>query len=176
MTERRAEGPVCLVDVDAGGEPPRVPARASDGRPYVRAAVAVRVHRELVGVVDLPIHGEPDGGQLARLATAALRERIDDHLVADGLGPGVYSNCVQPRCQRDHKAFMARAPFATVVVASRDGEATLGDAIDSLLANEYPAFEIVVVDNASRGDGVRKLVESYADAARPVRYVREDRP
>src|SRR4051812_27116655 len=134
MTSRTA-GPVCLVDVEAGGgappPPPRPshrppharpppPACTSDGRPYVRAAVAVRVHRQLVGVIDLPLDGAPDGAELARLATAALRERIDAHLVDDGLGPGVYSNCVQPRCQREHKAFMARAPFATVVIASRD--------------------------------------------------------
>jgi glycosyltransferase involved in cell wall biosynthesis len=176
MASRSTQGPVCLVDVDAGGEPPRLPARASDGRPYVRAAVAVRVHHQIVGVVDLQIEGEPDGAELARLATAALQERINAHLVRDGLGPGVYSNCVEPRCQREHKAFMSCAPFASVVIATRDGEATLADTLDSLLANEYPAFEIVVVDNASRGDGVRALVETYAGAAHPVRYVREDRP
>src|SRR3954464_2973301 len=161
MTSRH-EGPVCLVDVEAGGEPPRPPACTSDGRPYTRPPFAWRVHRRLVGVVDLPVHGEPDGVELARLATAALQESIDEHLVRDGLGPGVYSNCVAPLCMREHKAFMTRAPYATVVVASRDGEATLGATLDSLLALEYPAFEIVVVDNASRGDGVRELVEKYA--------------
>src|SRR3954463_10468964 len=108
MTSRSA-GPVCLVDVEAGGraslgagggggDPPRPPACTSDGRPYTRAAVAVRVHRQLVGVVDLPVQGEPDGVVLARLGTAALQESIDEHLVRDGLGPGVYSNCVAPLC------------------------------------------------------------------------------
>src|SRR3954447_15860287 len=168
MTSRTA-GPVCLVDVEAGGggggpPPPPPPASTSAGRPYVRAAVAVRVHRQLVGVVDLPLDGAPDGAELARLATAVLQERIDAHLVADGLGPGVYSNCVAPRCLREHEAFMRRAPFAAIVIATRDGEATLGDTLDSLLALEYPAFEIVVVDNASHRDGVRELVERYADA------------
>src|SRR4051794_12582271 len=172
----RAAGPVCLVDVEAGGEPPRLPACTSDGRPFARAAVAVRVHRRLVGVVDLPVHGAPDGAELARVATAALQERIDAHLVRDGLGPGVYSNCVTPLCMREHRAFMAHAPFATVVIATRDGEATLGATLDSLLALEYPAFEVVVVDNASRGEGVRELVARYADAARTIRCVREDRP
>src|SRR3954447_24336883 len=105
MARRVAEAPVCLVDVEAGGEPPRPPARASDGRPYVRANVPVRLHRHPLRGVELPVRGEPDGALLAWLATAALRQRIDDHLMRDGLGPGVYSNCVAPLCQREHRGF-----------------------------------------------------------------------
>src|SRR5947209_17069369 len=136
----RAQGPVCLIDLELGTTLPQVPSRASDGRAYVRAAVAVRVHGELVGVVDLPIAGdEPDVEDLARLATGVVQERVDDHLVRDGLGPGVYSNCAPPRCRRDHASFLARAPFVSVVIATRDGEATLGDTLDSILACDYVA-------------------------------------
>src|SRR5437764_4670373 len=158
MASRRTDGPVCLIDLELGKALPEVARHTSDGRAYARAAIAVRVHGELVGVVDLPVEGdEPDVDRLARLATAAVQERVDHHLIRDGLGAGVYRNGGPPRCQRDHASFLARAPFVSIVIATRDGEATLGDCLDSLLACEYPAFEVIVVDNASRGDGVRTL-------------------
>ena len=170
------DGPVCLVDLEAGGPLPVPPACASDGRAFARAEVAVRVHGELVGVFDAPLDGAPDGAELARAATAALRERIDEHLRRDGLAPGVYRNGSAPRCLHDHAEFLERAPFASIIIASRDGDATLGECLDSLMALEYPAYEVIVVDNASRGDGVRSIVAGYADAPHAVRYVREDRP
>ena len=173
----RAAEPVWLVDLEAGGPPPELPARASDGRPYTRASVAVRVHGELVGVVDLELDPETsDGEDIARRATDAVRERIDAHLERDGLPAGVYRNGGPPRCLQEHRHFLERAPYVSVVIASRDGEATLADTLDSLMDLDYPAFEVVVVDNASRTGGVRALVADYADAPHPVRYVREDRP
>src|SRR3954453_16042066 len=175
-TRRSAVGPVCLVDYEVGGPVPEPQPHTSDGRPYARAAVAVRVHGELIGIYDMPIDGPPDGATLARFATAALQQRIDEHLQADGLRPGMLRNGSPPRCLRDHPRLLERAPFASVIIATRDGEATLGDCLDSLLALEYSAFEVIVVDNASRGDGVRELVADYAHERVPVRYVREDRP
>ena len=175
-TRRSAVGPVCLVDYEVGGPVPEPQPHTSDGRPYARAAVAVRVHGELIGIYDMPIDGPPDGATLARFATAALQQRIDEHLQADGLRPGMLRNGSPPRCLRDHARFLEHAPFVSVIIATRDGEATLGDCLDSLLALEYSAFEVIVVDNASRGDGVRELVARYGDERVPIRYVREERP
>src|SRR5205823_12650763 len=105
-----ARGPVCLVDLELGAPLPELPACTSDGQRYARAAVAVRVHHELIGVVDLPVVGErPDIDELARLATAALQERVNAHLRDDGLGPGVYRNGGPPRCLADHARFLASA-------------------------------------------------------------------
>jgi GT2 family glycosyltransferase len=175
-TERAAE-PVWLVDLEAGGPPPEPPASASDGQPYTRASVAVRVHGELVGVVDVDLDGgAADGEEVARRATEALRDRIDAHLERDGLAPGVYRNGGPPRCLHEHRRFLERAPLVSIVIASRDGEATLADTLDSLMDLDYPVFEVIVVDNASRGDGVRGVVAEYEGAPHPVRYVREDRP
>ncbi|TMM01307.1 MAG: glycosyltransferase [Actinobacteria bacterium] len=165
-------GPVCLLDVEPDAPAPAVPAHAADGRPYAGAAVAVRVHGELVGVVELPLDGEADGARLAARAADALRERIEAHLRADG--PPAPDGA-PPRCRREHARFLARAPAASVVVATRDGERTLGATLDALLALDYPRFEVLVVDNGSRGDGARSLVAERAEAAHPVRYVREPR-
>ena len=60
-------------------------------------------------------------------------------------------------------------PFVSVIVPVRDGESTIADCLDSILATDYPADrrEIVVVDNGS-SDGTTALIQ-----ARPVRYLRE---
>jgi O-antigen biosynthesis protein len=62
-------------------------------------------------------------------------------------------------------------PSVSVIVPVRDGESTIADCLDSILATDYPTDrrEIVVVDNGS-SDGTADLIR-----ARPVRYLREER-
>jgi cellulose synthase/poly-beta-1,6-N-acetylglucosamine synthase-like glycosyltransferase len=62
-------------------------------------------------------------------------------------------------------------PLVSVIVPVRDGESTIADCLDSILATDYPADrrEILVVDNAS-SDGTAPLIR-----ARPVRYLHESR-
>ncbi|MGW0923789.1 glycosyltransferase [Streptomyces sp. NPDC002755] len=68
----------------------------------------------------------------------------------------------------------AAVPFTTVVVATRERAGKLAHALDSLLAQDHPDFEIVVVDNAPVTDATRDLVElKYAER---VRYVTEPAP
>jgi cellulose synthase/poly-beta-1,6-N-acetylglucosamine synthase-like glycosyltransferase len=58
-----------------------------------------------------------------------------------------------------------------VIVPVLNGESTIADCLDALLATDYPADrrEILVIDNGS-GDGTAALCQ-----ARPVRYLREER-
>ena len=166
----RAPDAICLVEVDVGEPPPEVAQLARDGRPYSRAAVAVRVHGILVGVAELELASTgTDGAELAARAIDALSDEIEAHLLADG-------DPAQPSCRAEHERFLERAPFASVIVATRDGEPTLKGCLDSLLALDYPAYEVIVVDNASRGDGVRALVQDGYGADPRVSYVREERP
>ncbi|WP_328480322.1 glycosyltransferase [Streptomyces sp. NBC_00377] len=68
----------------------------------------------------------------------------------------------------------ARVPFTTVVVATRERAEKLAHALDSLLAQDHPDFEIVVVDNARVTHATRDLVRrKYAER---VRYVTEPMP
>lgn len=62
-------------------------------------------------------------------------------------------------------------PFVSVVVPVRDGESTIADCLDSILATDYPQDrrEILAVDNAST-DRTADLIR-----ARPVRYLHEPR-
>ncbi|MEW1869879.1 glycosyltransferase [Streptomyces caelestis] len=65
-------------------------------------------------------------------------------------------------------------PYASVVVATRERAGQLARALDSLLAQEHPRFEVVVVDNAPVTEGTRELVErEYGER---VRYVCEPAP
>ncbi|WP_217245565.1 glycosyltransferase family 2 protein [Streptomyces sp. AC602_WCS936] len=65
-------------------------------------------------------------------------------------------------------------PSASVVVATRERAGQLARALDSLLAQDHPDFEVVVVDNAPVTEETRELVErKYGER---VRYVCEPVP
>ncbi|MFJ8619237.1 glycosyltransferase [Streptomyces clavifer] len=70
----------------------------------------------------------------------------------------------------------AHAPRATVVVATRERPGQLARALDSLLAQDHPDFEIVVVDNAPVTTATRALVTGAAYRDRGVRYALEPVP
>jgi glycosyltransferase involved in cell wall biosynthesis len=56
-------------------------------------------------------------------------------------------------------------------IPARNGESFIGRAIESILAQDFDDFEVVVCDNAST-DGTGDIVRRYADRDRRVRYVR----
>ncbi len=61
------------------------------------------------------------------------------------------------------------APLVSVVLASRNGERFLPDALASLAAQTWPHVELIAVDDAST-DGTRALLERFA-AVRPMARV-----
>jgi hypothetical protein len=63
-------------------------------------------------------------------------------------------------------------PAVTVVMPVRDAAAFVGEALDSVLAQTYTGFEIVVVDDAST-DGTADVLRRYADPR--VRLIRHPR-
>jgi O-antigen biosynthesis protein len=163
--------PILVVDMEAGDAPPATPALARDGRPYGSAAVLVRIHGLPLGVVVAKLRdGRLDAAELGELIDARCGAVIAEHLAHDGDGP-------QPACAAERAALLARSGKVSVIVATRDGEATLGACLDSLAALEHPDLEIVVVDSASRGEGPRRVVAEFAErAAVEIRYVHDDRP
>lgn len=95
------------------------------------------------------------GADPARTLAALARERLAGHRPPP------------PETYRD-------LPRTSVVVATRERAGQLARALDSLLDQDHPDYEIVVVDNAPRTGSTRELIErKYAES---VRYVREDVP
>jgi len=58
----------------------------------------------------------------------------------------------------------SRRPAVTAIIVVRDGEAFLGEAIDSILAQSFADWELIVVDDGST-DGTPDIVCTYAARA-----------
>ena len=71
-----------------------------------------------------------------------------------------------------HKKDSGNTPGVSVIVCTRDRVDDLADCLKALSLLEYPAYEVVVVDNAPTSDATQRLV-SARDSA--VRYVCEPR-
>ncbi len=64
-------------------------------------------------------------------------------------------------------------PPLTIGLPVYNGAAFIGQAIESILAQTYEDFELVISDNAST-DGTEAVCRTYAKADRRVRYVRNE--
>src|SRR5690606_198612 len=64
------------------------------------------------------------------------------------------------------------APVVSVVMAVRNGERHLREAIDSILHQAYPDFELILIDDAST-DRTADILASYGDDR--IRVLRNDR-
>ncbi|MEZ5815617.1 MAG: glycosyltransferase family 2 protein [Hyphomicrobiaceae bacterium] len=61
----------------------------------------------------------------------------------------------------------------SLAVPVYNGQAYLAQTLDSLLAQTFPDFEIIITDNAST-DATQEICQSYASRDRRIRYVRND--
>ena len=66
----------------------------------------------------------------------------------------------------------AASPLVSVIMAARDREGLIADAIESILAQTYTRWELLVVDDGST-DGTAEVVGRYRDDPR-VRYQYQD--
>jgi glycosyltransferase involved in cell wall biosynthesis len=76
-------------------------------------------------------------------------------------------------------ATLLNAPSASVIVCTRDRADKLARCLTAVLGQEYPDFEVIVVDNAPSTDEVADLVFRLRTSAAhgvPLRHVVEPRP
>lgn len=66
------------------------------------------------------------------------------------------------------------APFVTIGLPVYNGEKYLSLALDSLLAQTFTDFEIIISDNAST-DNTEKICNDYAKKDKRIKYFRQDR-
>ncbi len=170
-----AEGvPIDVDDIEMDAVLPSLPAAEHPLRCRWVLAL-VRVHSHPVGTVRVQVG--PSGlpaPALSRLIHDELGPEIAGHLRRDGLAGLDLPADRPPRCLDRRFELLKAAPLVSVVVATRDRTTSLARCLDSVLASDYPRFEVVVVDNDPTSAATAALVASrYAD--RSVRYVREDR-
>src|SRR5262245_49168770 len=68
---------------------------------------------------------------------------------------------------------MVRKPRVSIGMPVYNGERFLKDAIDSLLAQRFEDFELIILDNAST-DRTEEICRTYADQDNRIRYVRNE--
>ena len=67
----------------------------------------------------------------------------------------------------------AKLPLVSVIVPAYNSEAWIGECLDSVLAQTYPNWECVVVDDGST-DGTLAIAESYAQRDSRIRCLRQE--
>jgi glycosyltransferase involved in cell wall biosynthesis len=172
--------PARIVEVELSAPLPRLD---GDGR-YGRAWILVRLHTEPIGVCVAPL---PEAGidpdALAALIWRDLSEPVAERFAAAGLArPGTLDRgglraepSSWPYLRRRAELF-ADAPFISVVVCTRDRPEQIKKCLNRLAGQEYPRFEVVVVDNAPTSDALRHVVEGHASDRTEFRYCVEPLP
>lgn len=166
--------PTAVVDVELS-HPPQ-PLAGLGGA--ARARCLVRLHGTPVGEVEVPLQG---GGCPAHILQAKILSALEGPLLRQhllnllaGASPETawtvgeaLAAPPQPRVPD------ASLPRITVAVCTRDRPEDLRRCLDGFVRLDYPALDLLVVDNAGRTDATERAVRDYAPY---VRYVREPRP
>jgi GT2 family glycosyltransferase len=150
--------PTWITDIDLAHGVRDLAAPPRRNEPYRVARVLVRLRREPLGFVevDLDDEGHVAGGVIEDAVRVELKDVVADP-PATGEGPHHLGT-----------------PPVTVVVSTRDREDSLRTALKSLLAVDYPDFDVVVVDNAAKTDDTANVVIGLADPR--VRMIKEPIP
>ncbi|MEV6343644.1 glycosyltransferase family A protein [Actinoplanes sp. NPDC051851] len=159
-----------VLDLDLSEPLPRVEPVAP------QAWVLVRLFTEPLGtaLIDVPAEG---------LAPAALAAAIDAELgpvvrprLAGGPVPaGGFIPDREPGFLVTRRRVLASAPEITVVVCTRERPAALARCLESLFAQRYPGFRVLVVDNAPESGATAAVVRDAAATRDWVRYLAEPR-
>ena len=161
--------PIRLVDVELTAAPPRLD--ALDGYGAVRALV--RLHGVPLGCVTVPVRsGRLPARALEEAILARLSPAVLDHVLRDHLGGadwrGAFDALLASPCPRPS----GPVPLMTVAVCTRGRSAQLARCLAALRRLDYPALDLLVVDNAPTDAATRDVVQTHAG----VRYACEPRP
>jgi glycosyltransferase involved in cell wall biosynthesis len=143
----------------------------------------VRLGTEPLGYVDLEVQEEASfPSAAAASAFQAFESLINAGLARSGLPPvselsvtGLQLDANQLAFVAERRHLLENAPSISVVLCTRDRPNRVADCIGKLARQQYPAYEIVVVDNAPADPGAVPAVLQSIDAPVPVRYVLEPR-
>jgi GT2 family glycosyltransferase len=142
----------------------------------VSARVLVRLHGQVLGFVSIPLFtADLTGEHVTGAVRTQLAAALARHLHLDGLptedGDGWTTGDAWADC--GHLVHPAPTPALSVVVCTRDRPEMLGRCLEHLQQVDYPAFEVVVVDNAPSTDSSLDRFARTVGGDPRFRYVRE---
>jgi hypothetical protein len=165
------ELPAVVLDVDLAEPLPPVAAVHADGRRVRRAWVLARLFTEPIGAALIDV---PDGGLRPAGLGAALAPAIGHHFGGLPVPIDGYTPATEPAFLGRRRAVLDAAPHITAVVCTRERPGALARCLDSLIAQRYPAFRVLVVDNAPITGATAEVTRAAARRG-PVDYLREER-
>jgi glycosyltransferase involved in cell wall biosynthesis len=158
--------PASVSDIELSQPLPAIPAMAQDGRRTAQAWLLVRLFSEPIGtlLLDVPAAGLAPADVAAAIDAelgTALAPRLKEVGLAALPTTGI-DTIVEPAFLARRREVLADAQPITVVICTRERPGALARAIDSVLAQDYPAFRVLVVDNAPSTEATAEVVQSAA--------------
>jgi O-antigen biosynthesis protein len=142
----------------------------------------IRLGTEPLGSIDFEYDGAASLATAAAAVSDSFQQQVNDRLTRSGLpaideipADGLQLDTNQLAFVVERKRLLDKAPDVSVVLCTRDRPARVAECIRRLASQEYPAYEIVVVDNAPADPRAVPAVLESLDAPVPVRYVVEPR-
>jgi glycosyltransferase involved in cell wall biosynthesis len=177
-------GPIRMLTINVAAPIPTLAAyNQHTGTYYTQARILVRLHSRPLQFIDVALPAEGlDAATVAAYIWQHCHSRINEVLQDEGVPPATHlppaglPEADHMPSQHARRQFYQHAPFASIIICTRDRIDFLSIHLPHLLTLSYPDYEIIIVDNASRTDAVARLVQHYFANVPNLRYVREERP
>lgn len=173
--------PTRIGEIELSRPLPSIPATEGDRR-FGAALLLARWYSEPLALVDIPLTRDATRADVAAAVWPAVRDAVAVRMAAVGARApdslpegGLRLTGPSPFLAERERAVTA-GPLVSVVVCTRDRAALLPACLNAVMAQDYPRFEVVVVDNVPSTDAVARLVADLGDRALPVRRIVEPRP
>ncbi|HEX2910686.1 MAG TPA: glycosyltransferase family 2 protein [Chloroflexia bacterium] len=146
----------------------------------------IRLHGQPLGYLELP--STTTQAELEEQISREFGQQITEHLRRDKV-PLDLLDCSpvemlafatglpgwQPACQVEEARLLAHAPLITVVICTHNRAKEAVNSAKILLNQNYPNYELLIVDNASSDNEVERLVTREFAQVPQVRFVIEER-
>jgi GT2 family glycosyltransferase len=164
--------PIKLIDIELSR--PLVTIEGLYGYELLQALV--RLHNTPIGFIKVPvINGRCTPTDLRR--AIQKQKTIDNahHFFSDDLSASAITENlrINDLLKVPPPVYPGPQPLVTVAVCTRDRTEDLRQCLDSLNDLDYPALDILVIDNAPRNDDTEQLARTTFPG---IRYVLEPRP
>jgi O-antigen biosynthesis protein len=171
--------PAQMMDIELTKPLPTV----SQTGEYRRIFVLGRLYTEPIGACVIHLDKEVlTSDQLGALLWQEFRAPVMERFTEAGFlaprsltGNGLEVDAAPWPFFQYRRSVLDAAPLISVIICTRDRASLLKACLHSLAWQEYPRFEIVVVDNAPISDAVRNIVKTWRGRS-PLQYVLEPRP